>query len=74
MSFDNTTLGLIIFYGVGFLMIIAFTLLYIASKKIKWRTCATRLRLGCTIYRYIDAVGLVNRLPDAAATHRSYLK
>lgn len=33
MNFDNTTTGLLIFYGVGFLMVIALTLLYMASKK-----------------------------------------
>lgn len=33
MTFDNTSTGLLLFYGVGFLMVIAFALLYIASKK-----------------------------------------
>ena len=33
MTFDNTSIGLLIFYGVGFLVIIALALLYIASKK-----------------------------------------
>jgi len=33
MSFDNTSIGLLIFYGVGALFAIFFLLFYIASKK-----------------------------------------
>lgn len=33
MKFDNVTIGLLLFYGVGFLMIIAIALLYLVSKK-----------------------------------------
>lgn len=33
MNLDTSTLALTIFYGVGALFAIAFTLLYIASKK-----------------------------------------
>lgn len=33
MTYDNTTIGLLLFYGVGFLAAISLTLLYIASKK-----------------------------------------
>ena len=33
MKFDNTTIGLLLFYGVGFLAIIAIALVYLVSKK-----------------------------------------
>jgi hypothetical protein len=33
MTFDNQSIGLMVFYGVGFLMIIAFGVMYLTSKK-----------------------------------------
>lgn len=33
MTFDNTSIGLMVFYGVGALFLITFLLLYVASKK-----------------------------------------
>lgn len=33
MTLDNQAIGLLLFYGVGALFLIAFALLYIASKK-----------------------------------------
>ncbi len=33
MTFDNQTIGLMVFYGVGFLMLITIALMYLVSKK-----------------------------------------
>lgn len=33
MNFDNTTIGMLLFYIAGFLALISIALLYIASKK-----------------------------------------
>ena len=33
MKFDSTTIGLLIFYGVGFLMLITIGITYLVSKK-----------------------------------------